>query len=81
MDEKLLKITSWAGLDRSGLKPIFHLKAHSLIFAKSLLGSEELIVTSWTTEKSDMLSANSLQSDDMNPASCQYESRPKEVQK
>ena len=70
MDEELLKITSWAGLDRSGLKLIFHLKAHSLIFAKSLLSSEELIMTSWTTEKSDILSANSLQFDDMNPASC-----------
>ena len=36
----LLKITSWAGLDGSGLKLIFHLKAHSLIFAKSLLSSD-----------------------------------------
>ena len=36
----LLKINSWAGLDGSGLKLIFHLKAHSLIFAKSLLSSD-----------------------------------------
>ena len=60
----LLKITSWTGLDGSGLKLIFHLKAYSLIFAKSLLSSEELIVTSWTTEKRDVSSAHSLQFDD-----------------
>ena len=60
----LLKITSWAGLDWSGLKLIFHSKAHSLIFAKLLLSSEELIVTTWTTEKRNVSSANSLQFDD-----------------
>ena len=60
----LLKITSWVGLDVSGLKVIFHLKAHSLIFAKLLVGSEELTVTSWTTGKRDISSAKSLQFDD-----------------
>ena len=42
----ILKITFLVCLDGSGLKFIFHLKACSLIFAKSLLSSEELIVTS-----------------------------------
>ena len=60
----ILKITSWAGLDESGLKLILHLKAHSLIFAKSLLSWEELLVTSWTTEKRDVSFANSLKFDD-----------------
>ena len=59
----LLKITTWPGLDGSGLKLIFHLKAHSLIFAESLLSSEELIVTSWTIEKRDVSSASSLRFD------------------
>ena len=60
----LWKIASWAGLDGSGLKLMFQLKSHSVIFAKSLLNSEEIIVTSWTADKKDMLSENSLQFDD-----------------
>ena len=47
----LLTITSWAGLVGPGLKLIFYLVTHSLIFAKSLLSSKELIVTPWTTRK------------------------------
>ena len=38
----LLKISYWAGLDGSVLKLIFQLKAHWVIFAKSLLSSKEL---------------------------------------
>ena len=53
----LLTITYWAGLVGSGLKLIFHLKAHSLIFAKSLLSSKKFRVTSWTTKKRDVSSA------------------------
>ena len=60
----LLQITSWASLVGSEIKLTFQLKAHSLIFAKLLLSSEELIVTSWTTKKRDVTSAKNLQFDD-----------------
>ena len=46
------------------IKTHFPLKAHSLVFAKSIFNSEVLIVTSWTTQKRDVSSANSLQFDD-----------------
>ena len=59
----LLKLTFWAGLDGSELKVIFHLKAHSLIFAMSLLRSEEHTLTSWTTEKGNVPPAKSLEFD------------------
>ena len=55
MDEELFLTStedyflSW--LSWPGLKLIFHLKSHSLIFAKSLLSSNELTISKLTTEK------------------------------
>ena len=63
MDEELFLtstedyVLSW--LSWPGLKLIFHLKSHSLIFAKSLLSSNELTISKLTTEKNDVSSAKS----------------------
>ena len=51
--------TSWACLLRSGLKDIFHLKAHSDIFCRSLFSSFAEMLLSFTTENSDVSSAKS----------------------
>ena len=54
-----LKITSRAWLLGSGLKLIFHWKAHSLTFFKSSFNSFAEVFTSWTTENNDVLSEKS----------------------
>ena len=48
--------TSWAWLLRSGLKFIFHWKAHCFILARSLLSSEGVITESGITEKREVSS-------------------------
>ena len=55
---------SWACLQQSGLKVIFHWKAQSLIFLRSLFDSIADVFISCTTENRDVLSANSLALDD-----------------
>ena len=56
----LEKITSWACLLGSGLKLIFHWKAHCFILERSLLSSKVVITESWITEKKEVSSAKSL---------------------
>ena len=56
----LEKITSWACLLGSGLKLIFHWKAHCFILERSLLSSKVVITESWITEKREVSSAKSL---------------------
>ena len=45
------KITSWACLDGSGLKEIFHLLAQRLTLSSSLFNFWEVLIRSQTTEK------------------------------
>ena len=52
-------ITSWACLDKSGLKDIFHLYAQSETFFRSSLSCSEDKSVSWTMKKMDVSSANS----------------------
>ena len=54
----LLKIISWACLLVSGLKLLYHWKAHLLIWYKWLLNSFAEVSTSWITENKDVSSAN-----------------------
>ena len=54
----LLKITSWACFLGSGLNLIFHWKAQSLIFIKSLFRSFAVEFIFWTTENREVSSAN-----------------------
>ena len=56
----LLNMISWACLLRSGLKVIFHWKAQSLIFFRSLFNSIVDVLMSCTTENREVSSANSL---------------------
>ena len=56
----LLKITSGACLDGSGLKLIFHWKTHSLISFKSLLRLSVVVSDFLTVEKRGVSSANNL---------------------
>ena len=56
----LEKITSWACLLGSGLKLIFHWKAHCFILERSLLSSKVVITETWITEKREISSAKSL---------------------
>ena len=51
---------------RSGLKLIFHCKAHCFILARSLLSSEVVITDSWITEKKEswVSSAKNLELED-----------------
>ena len=58
------KITSWACLEGSGLKPIFHWYGQLLIFNKSLFKTFADEVISQTTEKREVSSAKSLGFDD-----------------
>ena len=60
----LLNMISWACLLRSGLKVIFHWKAQSLIFFRSLFNSIADVFISCTTENREVSSANSLALDD-----------------
>ena len=60
----LLNIISWACFLRSGLKVIFHWKAQSLIFFRSLFNSIVDVFISCTTENREVSSANSLALDD-----------------
>ena len=53
------KITSWACLDRSGLKDIFDLLAQRLTLSRSLFSFYEVLIGSWTTENIEVSSANS----------------------
>ena len=56
----LLRTISWACLLGSGLKFIFHWKAHLLIWYKSLFNSFAEVSTSCTTENKDVSSGNNL---------------------
>ena len=56
----LENITSWACLLGSGLKVIFHCIVQSLILLISLFNLFADVITSWTTEKREVSSANSL---------------------
>ena len=60
-------MTSWACLLGSGLKLIFHWKAQSLIFFKSLFSSFTEVVVSCFTEHRDVSSANSFALEDKSP--------------
>ena len=62
-----LKMTSCACFFGSGLKLIFHGKAHLFIFAMSLFSSRAEVLLSWITENKDVLPANSLAFED-NPS-------------
>ena len=63
----LLNMISWACLLWSGVKVIFHWKAHSLIFFRSLFNSITDAFISCTTENREISSANSLALDDKPP--------------
>ena len=56
----LEKMTSRACLLGSGLKLIFHWKAHCFILERSILSSKVLITESWIMEKREASSAKSL---------------------
>ena len=56
----LLNMISWACLKRCGLKVVFHWKAQSLIFFRSLFNSIADVFVSSTTENREVSSANSL---------------------
>ena len=60
----LLNIISWDCLFGSGLKIIFHWKAHLSVWCKSLLNSFAEVSTSWITENKYILSANNFAFDD-----------------
>ena len=60
----LLKIISWTFLLWSGLKLIFHWKAHLLIWYKSLFNSFAEVSTSCITENKDVSSASNFEFDD-----------------
>ena len=51
------KITSWACLDGSGLKDIFHLLAHRLTLSRSLFSFCDVLTGSRTTENIEVSSA------------------------
>ena len=68
-----LKITSWACLLGSGLKLIFHWKAHLLIFFRSSFNSLAEAFTSWTTENNDVSSAKSFTLEDKSSAKSLYQ--------
>ena len=55
-----LKMNSWACFVGSGLKLIFHCRAHSFILERSLFNRLAESVILWTTENSDVSSAKSL---------------------
>ena len=56
----LLKMTSWACFVGSGLKLIFHWKAHLFISFRSLLGLLAVLSGTLTVENRDVSSANNL---------------------
>ena len=64
----LLKITSWSCLLGSGLKLIYHWKAHLLIFFRPSFDSLAEAFTSWTTENNDVSSAKSFTLEDKSSA-------------
>ena len=53
------KITSWACLDESGLKDIFHLLAQRLTLSRSLFSFYEVLIGSRTTENIEVSSVKS----------------------
>ena len=55
-----LNMISWACFVGSGLKLIFHCRAHLLMLERSLFNRLAESVILWTTEKSDVSSAKSL---------------------
>ena len=57
----LLKITSWACFLGSGLNIIFHWKAQSLIFIKSLFRSFAVEFIFWTMENREVSSASNFE--------------------
>ena len=59
------KTTSWACLETSGLKDIFHWYAHFDILSKSLFNCITDTLTSSTTENMDVSSAKSFTVEDM----------------
>ena len=63
-----LKITSWACLLGSGLKLIFHWKAHLLIFFRSSFNSLAEPFTSLTNENNDVSAAKSFTLEDISSA-------------
>ena len=56
----LIKMTSWVYFVGSGLKPIFHWKAHLFISFRSLLRLLAVLSGSLTVENRDVSSANNL---------------------